>query len=362
MRKLTLFYFYFICLYWYPATLLQWGSYGSVEEAIPAWFKLLRAVLVLVLVAQIASSPSINRKLVMPLAFFCYCVLLSPQLPAVIALGTFVLSIAISYKIRIATIDWDRHIRLISWISYFACALEIAGIVVSPHSYGGELRVVATFGGPNNAGIILSGFALHHYLRFRDGRKLSDLLHFVGCTLVSLQTASLSATMAFALCLAALNPIIAVLLPVLLLATASVNDFLTLKIEHLMDTVNGGNSIGSFNDRVDNINSIIGNFNASPLKALFGSRLGSESDYLGTLGQYGLVGVALLLLSLLPLRLNVFLALGLLQGVFTPFLFSFPSFAILFLLSRIHQYRKQNALAGSPPPARPRAATPPPLA
>ncbi|WP_152680393.1 hypothetical protein [Chromobacterium subtsugae] len=342
MRKIALFYFYFVSLYWYPVTVMQWGSYGAVEESTPIWFKLLRVILVALLMLLLAARPSISKKIAFPLLFALYCIFSAPDIVTITNAITFIVCIAICLKIDIRAVNWRRHIGIVSGISYLTALLEILGIVVSPHSYDGTLRIVATFGGPNNAAIILSGFALYHFMQLRKTRSIADLLHFLACSVLVLLTGSLSALIAFLLCMISLSPRLLLLVPPAAIAANFISDFISFKVEQFANLFSSNSqTIGTFSDRLENIQLIWRSFNASLGNALFGTTLTSESDYLNIISQHGLFGLALFLLAILALGIDIFLALGLLQGIFTPFLFPFPSFAILFLLSKIYQTEKE---------------------
>ena len=338
MRQTALFYFYFVCLYWYPATIMQWGSYGAVEANTPMWFKLLRITLLALLIQLLLARPTLDKKIIFPLIFSIYCIFSTPDIITITNAATFIACIAICLKIDTRAVNWKRHIGIVSFIGYLAALLEILGLVVSPHSYDDTLRLVATYGGPNNAAIILSGFALYHFMQLRKSRKLTDLMHFMLCSILVLLTGSLSALIAYLICMIALSPRVLLLVPPAAIAANFISDFISFKIEQFINLFNSSaETIGTFSDRLDNIQMIWDSFNASLGNALFGTMRTSESDYLNILSQYGLLGLSLFLLAIPALGVDIFLSLGLLQGIFTPFIFPFPSFAILFLLSRIYQ-------------------------
>ncbi|OHX20835.1 hypothetical protein [Chromobacterium sphagni] len=338
MRKTATFYFYFVCLYWYPATVMQWGSYGAVGENTPMWFKLLRIILLALLIQLLLARLTLDKKFISPLIFSIYCIFSTPDIVTITNAVTFIACIAICLKIDIRAVNWKRHIGIVSCIGYLTALLEIIGVVVSPHSYDGTLRIVATYGGPNNAGIILSGFALYHFMQLRKNRKIADFLHFMICSILVLLTGSLSALIAYLICMIALSPRLLLLVLPAAIAANSISDFISFKIEQFINLFNSNaETISTFSDRLDNIQMIWGSFNASLGSALFGTMRTSESDYLNILSQYGLFGLSLFLIAIPALGVDIFLTLGLLQGIFTPFIFSFPSFAILLLLSRIYQ-------------------------
>lgn len=343
-KFLAIFYLYFLSFYWYPATLFQWGSYGTFDDDVPLWFKSLRILLLIIMILQLVRAGAVKKWLLAPLIFVIYGAISNPSMNSILSLVTFFLSIIIATSIKVGEINWDKHIRRISYVIYVTSIAELLGLVVSAHTYGEELRIVSTFGGPNNAGIIISGIAIYFFNNYRQTKQKIYFFHFVLCSILVMLTGSLSAVLAYSICITVLNPRFLLALPVFAGAALMANDFVALKIQYFIAILSGAGdtTAGSFTDRLENFSKIYNYFSSNILYMFFGSGVNSESDYFNLIGQYGLVGALLALLVFALFRPNIFITLGLIQGVVTPFIFSFPSFSIIYLLSRIYGNRNSE--------------------
>lgn len=65
----------------------------------------------------------------------------------------------------------------------------------------------------------------------------------------------------------------------------------------------------------------------------------AESDGLNVFGRFGFFGFAFFLMFICSLNFSIYLSLGMIQSLFTPFWFSFPSLSIILFIS---EYVRKN--------------------
>ncbi|ALB96046.1 hypothetical protein [Burkholderia pseudomallei] len=327
-------YVLFLIFYWSPAIVLQWGTYGMFDDAVPMWYKALRLIVPAYGLVVLARQPYFTPAHLLYFVFGAWCVLVSGDLATSVNVLVFCATLVIMKGVRIDAAALRRVILAALPFVYGMGLLEVFGVFVSAHTYGSELRVVSTFGGPNNAGIIFSSWALYFIIEFRNARRLRDLGHAAACVSFVVLTGSLSAAVALAACAFVLNGYLIVPAVLVVVPTFLINDFFMLKLSYLMATLNGqGETTGSFSDRVENVATIARVAGDNVVNLIVGSGLHSESDYLSVLGQFGVVGLILFICVLLTLPRSLFMLLGLLQSLVTPFFFSFPSFPLIALLA-----------------------------
>jgi hypothetical protein len=335
MPALTVVYLVLVLLYWYPATLFQWGSYGTFDDGVPLAYQLVRLLTVGMALAALIRRPTLSEKHLLYFVFSAWSISVSALEPTVVS-GFLVFWATVLFldKIDYSRVSLDR---ILTWMLppiYATGLLEILGIVVSPHTYGDELRVVATFGGPNNAGIIFAAFSIYFLLKLKRRWTYASLIHFACCTGFVILTGSLSAALALGLCTLYLQPVVAVVGIALVSPFLLVNDFFVLKLHYLSLLLSGQDyGTASFGDRIGNTARLFNLLSNNTAFLFFGSGDASESDLLGVLGHSGIPGVMLFLLVIFTLPRNIFMALGLLQSLVTPFFWSFPSFQILAFLA-----------------------------
>ncbi|AIO69131.1 membrane protein [Burkholderia oklahomensis] len=343
------FYFLFLIFYWSPAIVFQWGTYGIFDDAVPLWYKALRLIVPAYGFVVLARQPYYTPAHLLYFVFGAWCILASGDLSTIVNVLVFCATLVVMQGKRIDASDLRKSIAASLPFVYGMGLLEVFGVFVSAHTYGSELRVVSTFGGPNNAGIIFSSWALYFILEFRKANRLWDLGNAVLCLCFVVLTGSLSAAVALGACALLLSWYLIVLAVLVVVPTFLINDFFVLKLTYLLAVLNGqGETTGSFSDRVDNIATIARFAGENFVNLTMGSGLHSESDFLSVLGQFGVVGLFLFIGILFTLPRNIFMLLGLLQSVVTPFFFSFPSFPLIALLAASvdsHDDRRRRAVS-----------------
>ncbi|MCW0098702.1 hypothetical protein OIV54_31815, partial [Burkholderia pseudomallei] len=199
------FYVLFLIFYWSPAIVLQWGTYGMFDDAVPMWYKALRLIVPACGLVALARQPYYTPAHLLYFVFGAWCILVSGDLATSVNVLVFCATLVIAKGVQIEAAALRRIIAIALPFVYGTGLLEVFGVFVSAHTYGSELRVVSTFGGPNNAGIIFSSWALYFIVEFRHARRLADLGHAIACVSFVVLTGSLSAAVALAACAFLLN-------------------------------------------------------------------------------------------------------------------------------------------------------------
>jgi len=338
VKKLAALYFIFVTLYWLPAILLNWGSYGAYDDPAPLGYKLLRVAIPIIALVALYLQPRFNYRDMLYFAFFNWAILTSLfDISTVISLVIFSSTILFIERINFSKINIDKLLFLLLPVFYCVGLFEVLGLLKSAHSYGEELRVVSTFGGPNNSGVIFGCFSVYFATTLKKKFNTFSFINFLLCVAFLFLSGSLSAIISFSVVLAFIFPKIIFFAPVVLIPILFINDFFLLKINYLVYAVSGaGETTGSFSDRLENFSYILATISSDPVNFLFGMDTTSESDFFGTLGRFGVIGLILLLTTISTLPKNRYLYLGLLQSLITPFLFSFPSFQVIIFFAFLH--------------------------
>lgn len=74
-------YVLFLIFYWSPAIVLQWGTYGMFDDAVPMWYKALRLIVPAYGLVVLARQPCYTPAHLLYFVFGAWCVLVSGTSP-----------------------------------------------------------------------------------------------------------------------------------------------------------------------------------------------------------------------------------------------------------------------------------------
>lgn len=328
--------FYIPFLYFFPATLLGLGS-GIFSEDIPGWYKAARFLVILGLVGchQLKFKPPLIFLLgLLSVAIFHF----DGQWVAVFLLSIILIYVILNFDFASLSI---KHFYILSSLMILAGMAEVFQLYDSPHSYAGVTRVVSTLGGPNNAGIVSAAFCLFFLNKFKQGYRYLDLVYSVLSLLILFLTGSISSLIAFALVSIYVDKrIVLIFLLTLLLTLLDPSSYIFLKFENIYEGIFYGESSLSRTtvDRLDMIQNFI-KIITTPAGFIWGADYVAESDGLNVFGRFGFLGFAFFLMFICSLNFSIYLSLGMIQSLFTPFWFSFPSLSIILFIS---EYVRKN--------------------